>query len=218
MYLYDNDGKFLCVYELIPKMEKIKEYKRKEIEKISEDKRLWSSLSSSVDNQIFSSDVDFISDTKLDFYTPYYNGVSSHKLVSQDYNNDIIDSYSNRVDSFGRPIKIIKRNGESKLPSYYITIKNNYDKEQDSYVMRDIIAIPESLYNLELLLSKRYDLIKDINELYEQLDLFEIKEVNRIEVKLLHAMRDYGMMPSENIDKLSPGKRKLLYMGKKKTA
>lgn len=218
MYLYDNDGKFLCVYELVPKMEKIKEYKRKEIEKISEDKRIWCSVSSSVDNQIFSSDVDFISDTKLDFYTPYYNGVSSHKLVPQDYNNEIIDNYSNRVESFGRPIKIIKGTGESKLPSYYIITRNDYDKEEGSYVMKDIIAIPKSLYNLELLLNKRYDLIKDINELYEQLSLFEIKEVNRIEVKLLHAMRDYGMMPSENIDKLSPGKRKLLYMGKKKTA
>ena len=53
MYLYDNDGEFVYVYELVPKVEKIKEYKRKEIEKISEDKRIWTSVASSIDNQIF---------------------------------------------------------------------------------------------------------------------------------------------------------------------
>jgi len=218
MYLYDNDGEFVYVYELVPKEEKIKEYKRKEIEKISEDKRLWTSVASSIDNQIFNGNVDFIADAKLDSYIPYYNGVSSHKMISQDYNNEIIDNYCNQLDSFGRPIKIIKGKGDSNLPSYFIITKNGYMLDGKEYVMKDIITIPESLYNLELLLSKRYDLIKDINELCEQLLLFDVIEVNRIDIKLLHAMRDYGMIPSENIDKLAPGKRRLLYMGKKKPA
>ena len=218
MYLYDNDGEFVCIYELVPKTDKIKEYKKREMEKIPEGARLWTSIASSIDDQIFLQKVHQIPSSRLDFYIPYVSGVSSHRLLLQECENGTIDNYYNSYSSFGNPLKVKKGKTNKNIPDYFIVTENNYIKDNYNYIMRNIIAIPESLYLLELLLGKRYDLIRDINDVCEQLDLFEVKEINRIKIQLLHDMRDYGMISNENVEELVTRKRRILSLNKKKPA
>lgn len=215
MYLYDNDGEFVCIYELIAKEDKIREYKRKEMEKVPEDNRIWTSVASSIDDRVFITKLDMIPSSKLEFYIPYVSGVSSHELLPQNSDKNVIDEYYNSCSSFGRVLKV-KKGRTNNLPEYFIVTKDNYIKDNDSHIMKDIIGVPESLYLLELLLSKRYDLIKDITDVAEQLDLFEVREVSRINIQLLRDMANYGIMPSDSVDELVTRRRKLLTLNRKK--
>ena len=61
------------------------------------------------------------------------------------------------------------------------------------YVMKGIINIPESLYLLEALLQGRFNLIgnKDINE---QLNLFDIQHIGRINISVLKNICEYELL------------------------
>ncbi len=190
MFLYENNGEFIDVYKLEPKLEEIKNYKKKEMEMISSGERLWGAFATRDGKKILENDTDFINSRELGNVNYDHFDDCGHIFFtcSSASNKRILNLYYDTDCSF----RFYKIDGDDDI-KYILLFRNLYFPKNTGYDMNGIINVPESLYLLEVLLQGRFNLIgnKDVTE---QLKLFDIQHYGRINTSVLKNICEYELL------------------------
>ena len=203
MYLYDKNNGNIDVYELRENKEKIVEYKKQELSKISKDDLIFKMLFSDL---IYANGFSFDS-LKSDFIAndikKLKNKFFIEKLLYNNVNNKIIidgilqNYYEGDFDN--KPIKNIK-NGDI-VEKYFIIpdsnaklIKKGNMFSSDIFEIPYILTLPKSLVLLKDLRKQLFYSVYDKN-IDEQLSLFDFKDeiVGRYNVDLINDLEKYGL-------------------------
>ena len=202
MFLYENNGQFIDVYKLKPKLEELKKYRKKEMGKIPKAERVWFAKTNDSDLKILER-VDIpVSFNELNVRGKRYDFAYFHCFnfsSDEDKNKQFLEWYYEDEECIYNLCKIYK---DSRY-MYILRLQNDYAFYRygiDSYVMKGIINIPESLYLLEALLQGRFNLIGD-KDVTEQLKLFDVQHYGRINTDVLKNICDYEILlePYESI-------------------
>ena len=195
MFLYENNGKFIDVYKLEPKLDKIKEYKMSEMRKIPSNERVWMAVTNDCDLRklekinISSSYSDLnIRGKRYDF--DYFHLFRPSNNV--DKNLQFLEWYYDDEDFIYNLCKIRR---DSKY-MYILRLQDEYNLpvfNADEYIMDGIMNVTESLYLLEALLQEKFNLIGD-NNVTEQLKLFDIQHYGRINTSVLKNICEYKLL------------------------
>lgn len=190
MFFYENNGKFIDIYKLEPKLEDILEYKKSEMNKIPEGEKVWSAFTNG--DVILENNGDIIDISELNKYINDVNGLDYHGLRTASNDDEIkyLDLYFHNINSHG--FCVVKNDSSS---DYIILLKKYYDVFDYSnreYIMDGIISVPRSLYLLEAFINNRVDLIKS-DELDIILKLFDIQCIGKIDLSILENICQYRL-------------------------
>ena len=186
MFLYDNKGDFIDVYKLEPKIDEIKKYRKKEMGRIHKKNRYWyaGTNDSGLKKLEVSDDViEFVDlnvrGTRFGFdyfheFYPFYSVNYSDKFLKKYLENNEFCYDLHRISGENDDIFILRLNKSYRYCRY----------DKVPYIMDGIIRIPKSLYLLELLLQGKTNLINN-SDISEQLSLFDISYVDKIESSIL---------------------------------
>jgi len=195
MYLYDKKEDKIDIYDLIPSLKDIYEYRMEQMKKIPEDKMV----------------IRGITGTGIDGYeifknyeNKFYNEIipienvngSYHKLESDPLNGKgknkeiLLDSYY-----FGHlsDRKIARISDLNKI-RYLLLKQTQYRYYFKKAILEEIIEIPESLYLLSLIEQQKFSLIED-RDISEQLNLFKLEQTKGIDLDTIIRMDYIGMTP-----------------------
>lgn len=195
MFLYDNKGDYIDVYKLEPKLEEIKKYRKKEMNKIPKDKRCWVATTNDSSLKVLELCDDTVLYEKLhiryrkygvDVYHKFYpfNGENNFKYLNEYFNDD----------EFVYDLHNISMSEQNDM--FILCLEKGYKFHRYStipYEMEGIINIPQSLYLLELLLQGRTDLIGN-NDISKQLSLFDISYIDEIDINVLKSICEYKIV------------------------
>lgn len=196
MFLYENNDQFIDIYKLEPELEEIKKYRIDEMEKIPQNKRVWVAQTNSVNHKILETSGISISYDKLNckalsdiLFTFSHSFKTSRKLKQ---NKQYLQYYYEDDEFIYRLCKIRK---DSEW-MYILFLEDEYTfsmTANESYTMDGIINIPESLYLLEALLQGNFNLLGD-KDITEQLKLFDIQHIGRINTDILKNICEYQLL------------------------
>ncbi|MBQ8193164.1 MAG: hypothetical protein IJZ46_03735 [Bacilli bacterium] len=210
MFLYENNKEFIDIYKLEPKLEEISKYKKSEVDKIPEEERMWRAITSG--NKLLEGENDIIdyydlNRTIITFYEKSFQYFM--KSNNKTKNSELLNSYY----TSNSPHKLFKVKNYDKC-KYIILLQNEYENilnHDREYVMDGIMSVTKSLYLLEALLNRRFDLIGD-NDIEEQLRLFNIVYYGRINTEILQNICGYELLTDsyeEIIDRVNSNKKVL---------
>ena len=219
-YLYDKNGNEIKVYALKTYADYLEEFRKKELQKIS--------------NPILKAySRTILDDPFLPFesYRERYNSV----ILSECYIND------NRHRHFHQIKKCSKsKENEQYLDRYYLgylqsnevacaIFKNGLRyfllsrpcyipdvKDNTLRTMDGIIELPESLYILQLLEQQQYSFVST-NELPRVLELYDLKYVDSFDLCTIEKMDNYGITNGKvkELNRIIPYHQKIIQMKKK---
>ncbi len=192
MYLYKRVNNEYIVYELNPVDERIENYKRNEMAKVPEDKKVFDIFSnSSIIIDILEKKKKFIEEYDLEAGEDLF-GCCVYTMMekSTDSNTkEILESYYKGEFDDIMPI-IVKKwsfRTQSDQESYGFISTEECRLSFNKYIQKNNIYIPINLYYLNLLQKGHLSLLcgKDIKS---QLDLFELNELKSIKSKIIEEM------------------------------
>lgn len=200
MYLYEKDEKgIIKVYEMKQNKQAFSEYRKNEMKKIPEGKEILCATTHYIEGDIPYFDRicynDVVECSYFDIHGPNVYGRENSLLVSQnsDEQKDIL--LNKFYDGEFENSSILKL-AYQICDSRYLLLT---DKETEKYKRRgiakmdNIIEIPSSLYNLQMLNKKRFDLL-DNEKLYELLDLYNISYSDELCMEELYKMEKFEII------------------------
>lgn len=195
MFLYDMKEKTLNIYKLTSDIQAMKNYRLKEMEKISEDKRMFiaQGFLSGLIPPLFEFEFD---DPELTFSMEEVSNGFIHKLKVE---NPIKGSSMITLASYisgelrDRPVVKIEENDKIR---YFLLANDKYEKDNhyNGKVMKGIIEIPESLYLLQLLQQEKFKLVGDKN-VKKQLSLYKIISTEEVSLDMIKKTSSYVGKP-----------------------
>ena len=204
MHLYEKKNNCIGVYDFSAPKDVLEKYRITEMEKIPENERVLSAINhvaSTFQRPYFETYDDEDFNNLIFDYVEADNDASVGRdynerqvLVEQLYNLKYLLSsyYSGKLKD--KPAIRIRYPYETK---YYILTKILYDSAGYSntgcyYKLEDIIQIPQTLFNLQLIENGSYYLLQN-KDVKEQLDIFSLKHINDINLDELSKMKSLGM-------------------------
>lgn len=194
MYLYDKNGDKIEVYSMEPNMEKIYNFRKKEIEQIPENERVLKMISNQfMDWAMFYTGI--INTSRIDYheksiFSKYYCNLMQYNMTDEERErqNKLLEDYY-KSNYFYYKIKVNKDYDKIKgLQTIKRLLMDNVcvSEKRNRHAINDIISVPESILLLEILLSQDIHLIEN-DDISKQLELFDFS-TNPIEIV------DYNMI------------------------
>ena len=142
-----------------------------------------------------SSEVD-CSDESLEVRKKYGNPYYNKLLISKKNHGNmaLLNNYIHGLYSLNDVAKIIYPGSEKYFlfTEKYNVVDSDMYADIKTYIMRNIIQLPESLYKLQLLENGNFNGLS-IEDISEQLDLFELRELDSIDKETIRKMDLYGV-------------------------
>ena len=184
MYLYEISDDKLIVHQFLEDKEKMSEYKRKEIEKIPYNERIYTALTD--EDKVLESNKQL-----LNHYDVNYNNKnkdinnSFHTLYKKEFNKkdymQIIDNYINSLKQYRTYIVKAYKDMETGCyvdRKYFIPL-DNYYKIDDEFLrylkMDNVLKVTKNLYLLQNFINEKYDILTE-DEILKILELFNLKD------------------------------------------
>lgn len=210
MYIYKlNNQNNVTVYELIPNIEKIYNFKKKQIEKNNTITSFYQLITSDKENQ-FIKECNIPKEEKINKSNPIEQ-LTIHRILKETpaIQNKILNDYYNGI--YDKNPTIIKRISYTDTPlnNYFIITNPNININNNGYYQTDyIIRIPLILFQLQQILKDKFHEINlrstNIDTL---LDLFDIKYKGNIPLNEIKENFDNrfnnGDIYSNTIDKIN---------------
>lgn len=179
MYLYDKNDDKIEIYSLNPDCVKVNNYKREQMEEIPLDKRIVKALTNDI--RYLENVNNRVNYSRLNYeYSGLWEDSFYHELKAYGMTNDeksrqagLLEKYYTKNDLFGNKVLEVSFSLDKDI-NYLLLTKSYYErkiKENDDYVMDNIINIPKSLYLYELFNRGNFELI-DNESLNEILSLY----------------------------------------------
>ncbi len=209
MYLFDKKGKTIEVFTLNPNNEKIEEFKRREMDRIPDNKRV---LYATTNN-------DRVLETKRDYiprclsYAHNYLSDSQsrlnhinlfHKLLpstdEEENSKTLEEYYTSKLTSNSNPLTIW--NPFDKDIQFLLLTNPKYTKRKYRYIfdMKGIINITSNLYNLEKLTNEGINYFDKISEkeLAQIISLYNFKKdpISEINLEEINKMENFEIPTS----------------------
>lgn len=192
MFVYEKNGGFIDVYKFEPRLEEIIRYKKSEMEKILRKDRVWRAVTNNPSLKLLEKNNDVIFSSELEYKKSNERGfIFFHNFLksgNRKIRNNFLEEYYQNVDT-SCYFRKVKGYDEDR---YIVQLRHDY-YPFDLFVMDGIINVTESLYLLEAILNKRFDLVGD-KDISEQLRLFDIKYYGRINTMVLQNICQYGIL------------------------
>ena len=188
MYLFDKKDNKVEVYSMEPNMEKIYDFRKKEMEQIPEDERVLKMVSNKyMDWSMFYSGV--INTSRIDFrekgiFNKYYCNLIQYNMTNEERErqNKLLEDYY-KSSYFYYKIRINKEYDKIKgLQTIKRLLMDNVciSEKRNRHAINDIISVPESILLLEILLSQDIHLLEN-EDISKQIELFNFS-ANPIEI------------------------------------
>lgn len=200
MYLFrTNEENQIEVYELLPRPEEIKAYKRSELDKIEPSKRFMKHVTVRNGREL-SSPCGLEVCPHFDKNKPIeglnYSDMFIHE-GSNHYKNRLRENYiAGDLSFYMNPVfyQIIGIDNKKKhTGSLYMLATEPYVQAYKNSEMRNILVLPKSLYILHLLEAGKLELLKGEN-CAEQLELFDINFVQTIDWNNVADLVKFGLL------------------------
>lgn len=205
MYLYEKDDNKIKVYSMEPNIDKIFDYKNKEISKIHLKDRTLKFVTNKpikniekttyINNLVIDLPKKELEYNKRKFFRTEYHEMRNDRLYII---NGIIEGYKERVSNDSNIIRVFDYDNKLHMLKYikYLLVGQEYIKKSEDkniFELTNVINIPESLYLLEMLCRGNFDMIRDKN-VQEQLKLFDISYVDEIHVDEFKKAKNYELL------------------------
>lgn len=214
MLIYDKKDKDIQVYEMSPKVEEIKKYRKGVISRHKNEGLIYSLKTNSekVKNEFDRFNEIFIHSIDFNHYNPLDCNTYS-ELRQKDLDSEIIERYLSGLYDKLKPINVYEvENLKRKIVHSFIKISGLNEKNINFHRIwefRELLDLPKELYLLQLLLLERYNDLLNEN-IRKQLNLFELnylKSVSELDIKnMLDTGLVHGTMDSV-MEKVEIGQR-----------
>lgn len=204
MHLITNNESGIDIFEMTPKLEEIKKFRKIEMDNYPDDLKLRYLQTNTLEpieklfknNTLFASELNFQNCNYEDFYTStlYNCPINDHTkkilddLLEKYYNNEFNKKHICTINY----AKIIKYKFKTIEKEYLLmTQKNDNNFTQRVKEVKNILSLPGKLYTLELLLRSKFDLVNtdDIEKHLQLFDINYIKSYSSDEIKFLKEAR-----------------------------
>lgn len=200
MFLFKtNDEKQIEVYELKPKEDEIRKFKRSELDKIPADKRFV--------KHVVHKHGSTLSETSELVTCPHFDRHS--EIVGLNYSDMFVYVPENSANSHIREVFISgdlsgfefprfyrimgKGSRNENTANMYLFTTEGYTSPYRSYEMHNILALPQSLYLLHLLESGKIEYFEG-QDFSELLKLFDIEMVKKIDWSHVEDLSKFGLV------------------------
>lgn len=206
MYLFKtNERNQIEVYELLPRQNEIEEYKRRELDKIAEDKRFLKHVTVRNGREL-SRTCGLEVCPHFDKKKPI-EGLSYSDMFIEEkpnfYRNGIREDYiKGDLSSYSKPMyyQIIGFDNKKRhTGSLYFLATEDYVQAYRNSEMRNMLYLPKSLYILYLIETGQLELLRG-EDCTEQLELFDINFVKTINWNSVADLAKFGII-SDAVDR-----------------
>ena len=216
MYLYEKNNSKIDVFLMKPNDEKIYEFKKREMSKIDEDKRVLNAITNS--RKILEEDIKVYLDSDLNYQKiDRCNGTLFHELCSYELDdfekerqNKLLEKYYNSNVAYNKQIKKVKNN---KDIIYIMLLSSKYYRAKfsnDIYFISNIINLTKNLYFFEMFSLSNFDNLKD-EIIIKLLDLYDfIGKVSEVDYEEIIKLNKFDLIDTEEkqiVDKLKKSEK-----------
>lgn len=195
MYLYDKKENKLDIYDLIPNIKELYEYRAEQMKQIPEkDMIIRGVTGTGIESYKILQDYENKFDTEI---LPIENVNGMFHKLEPDYLNNSETNRKKLLELFysGYFInKKIARIQDLKKIRYLLLKHSEYRYYPGKATLDEIIEIPESLYLLSLIEQEKFSLIGNKN-ISEQLKLFKLEQTKSIDLDTLERIDYIGLAP-----------------------
>lgn len=205
MYLFNEKGKHIEAYEMVPQQALIRQYKKDEMEKIPENERVYFATTNSGTpllqaGPFMMRDLNYMGELNPNWSRATHSFRVQNFLYER--NDKTVKSYIKGAFDDKRIVEVIDE--KNKASEYFVLSIGTYERQMYSRElwMENIVHVPESLYWLHLLGQGQFAAVKDA-DIDAQLGLFVVgKKPNySLDRDTLEHMYQTGLVPG-SIDEI----------------
>ena len=210
MYLFDNKGSSIDIYDFKASQFNLSEYRTHQMLKIPEDRRVFRALTKTdawgdapllegylgdhFNDRVLDAE---IADNKKRYRKSLENGFGRYHVITNDgikqkERQRLVEDYCLGCFPDRRTVQI----QYLEMMRYFLLVSKKYlylgENYGKSYELERMIQLPESLHSLQLIEQGRFEALGD-RDISEQLDLYSFLPVGEISTDELQMMDKYGL-------------------------